>query len=56
MTNNDRVFWINVEDVYRVVARDEDHAQQLLSEYLEGDCTVPVKHKSGDYQIEEMID
>jgi hypothetical protein len=53
---NDKVFWINVEDVYRVNARDEDHAQELLSKYLDGDWSVPVKHKSGNYQIEEMID
>ena len=53
MSDNEKIFWIDVQETYKINARDEDHARQLLSDYLDGDWQVPVKLKSCDYQIEE---
>ena len=48
-----KTYWIDTTDTYKINADNEDQALELLSKYLDGDWSVPVKCKNSETNIME---
>lgn len=51
---SEKVFYVNVTEVYKVWANDSDEARTLVEKYNDGDINVLVKYVDSDCEVFEI--